>query len=159
MKIPSHIKLTNIPNKGKGLVSKKNLKKGVIVLKFDNGITIRPNSTASITALQIDEDTFLDSEPKQIRDFLNHSCDPNVRIDFDKMGCISIREIKKGDEITFSYVSTEYDLAIKNESFQCFCGAKNCIRMVKGFKHLKKEEKLKFKPLLSPYILRKYYKQ
>ena len=155
MKIPSHIKLTNIQNKGKGLISKKYMKKGVIVLKFDEGVTIRPNSTASITALQIDEDSFLDSEPKQIRDFLNHSCIPNVRIDFDKMCCISIREIKAGDEITFSYVTTEYDLAIKNEEFKCFCGAQNCIGVVKGFKHLKKEHQIKLKPLLSQFLLRK----
>lgn len=145
----------SIPNKGKGLISKKHLKKGVIVLKFDDGITIRPNSTASITAIQIDDDTFLDSKPKQIRDFLNHSCDPNVRIDFDKMGCVSIQEIKPGDEITFNYVTTEYDLAIKNEDFQCFCGSKNCIRIVKGFKHLKKEHQRKLKPLLSSFLLRK----
>ena len=155
MKVPSYIKLVNIQNKGKGLISKKHMKKGVIVLKFDEGVTIRPNSTASITALQIDEDAFLDSEPKQIRDFLNHSCDPNVRIDFDKMGCVSIQEIKPGDEITFSYVTTEYDLAIKNEEFQCFCGSKNCIRVVKGFKHLKKEHQMKLKPLLSSFLLRK----
>lgn len=157
MNIPSHVKLTNIPNKGKGLISKKKFKKDVLVLKFDGGITIRPNSTASITALQIDEDTFLDSEPKQIRDFLNHSCNPNVRIDFHKMGCVSIREIKSGDEITFSYVTTEYDLAIKDEAFQCFCGSKNCIRVVKGFKHLKKQHQIKLKPLLTPYLLRKLH--
>ena len=155
MKIPSHLKLVNIPNKGKGIVSKKFFKKGVIVLKFDNGITIRPNSTASITALQIDEDTFLDSNPKQIRDFLNHSCNPNVKIDFNQMGCISIREIKSGDEITFSYVTTEYDLAIKNESFACFCGSKNCIGIVKGFKHIPKKHQVKLKPLLTSYLLRK----
>jgi hypothetical protein len=156
MNIPSHIKLANIPNKGKGLISNKKFEKNMVVLKFDHGITIRPNSTASVTALQIDEDAFLDSKPKQIRDFLNHSCRPNVRIDFNKMGCISIRKINPGDEITFSYVTTEYDLAIKNESFQCFCGSKNCIRVVKGFKHLKKEHQIKLKPLLTPYLLRKF---
>ena len=157
MKVPNHVKLVNTPNKGRGLISKKHIKKGKMVLKFDDGVTIRPNSTASITALQIDEDTFLDSEPTQIRDFLNHSCMPNVRIDFDRMGCFSIREIKPGDEITFSYVTTEYDLAIKNETFQCFCGEKNCIGIVKGFKHLKKEYQIKLKPLLTPYLLRKLH--
>jgi len=153
--IPTHIELKQISSKGKGLISKKSILKDKFVLKFDSGITIRSNSAASDTAIQIDEDTFLDSNPKQIRDFLNHSCESNTRIDFDLMGCIAIKDIKKGDEITFNYLSTEYDLKSKNEHFPCFCGSKNCVGMIKGFKYLSKKQKNDLKPLLTPYLLRK----
>ncbi|MDH3312923.1 MAG: SET domain-containing protein-lysine N-methyltransferase [Nitrosopumilus sp.] len=155
MKIPFHIELADIPNKGKGIVAKKYIKKNTTVLKFDEGITIRPNSTASSTAIQIDEDTFLDSKPTQIRDFLNHSCEPNIKIDFDEMGAIAIHDIKQSEEITFCYNTTEYDLAVKNEEFQCFCNSKECIGTIKGFLHLKKEHQKKLGSLLSPFLLRK----
>ena len=155
MKIPKNISIKNIPDKGKGIVLQKNIKKNEIVIQFDEGVTIRPNSTASITAIQIDEDSFLDSKPKQIRDFLNHSCIPNIKIDFKKMAAISIKNIKKGEEITFDYCTTEYDLKNKNESFPCNCGFASCRGTVKGFKHLNKLQKLKIKKLLSPFLLKK----
>lgn len=155
MRIPSYLEIKKTSKKGRGVFTKKNIPKGNLVLKFDDGITLRPNSTASITAIQIDEDVFLDSNPKQIRDFLNHSCEPNVRIDFDVMGCIAIKPIKKDTEITFNYLTTEYDLEIKNEEFACFCGSKNCFKIIKGFKHLKKNQQRGLKPILTPYLLRK----
>jgi len=157
MKTHNQVEIVRIRNKGKGLRSKKAVKKGKIILKFNDGIRIRPNSIASKTAIQIDEDTFLDSSPKQIRDFLNHSCDPTVKIDFDKMACIAIKNIHKGDEITFNYSTTEYDLKIKREEFKCFCGSKNCIGIVKGFKYLNKIQKRRIKPMLTPFLLRKMF--
>lgn len=158
MKIPKNIKLTKISNKGKGVVLRKNIKKNEIVLRFNEGIAIKPNVIASKTAIQIDEDSFLDSNTKQIRDFLNHSCTPNIKINFEKMAGIAIKNIKSGEEITFDYFSTEYDLKIKNENFKCECGSANCRGMVNGFKHLNKIEKLKIKKILTPFLLRKITK-
>lgn len=156
MIIPKHLELKKIPGKGKGLVSKKAISEGKMVLRFENGITLRPNITASPTAIQIDEDIFLDSKPTQIRDFLNHSCDANTRIDFDAMGCIAIKKINKGDEITFNYNTTEFDLKYKNESFTCNCGSKNCHTEIGGFKHLTKKQKNQIKPFLTAFLLRKF---
>ena len=155
MKIPDHLELKKISKKGKGIIAKKKMLRGNIVIRFNEGVTIRPNKTASPTAIQIDRDSFLDSKPKQIRDYLNHSCDSNTKIDFNKMACIAIKNIKKGDEITFNYFSTEYDLAIKNEDFRCFCGSKKCFKRVKGFKHLNKEQREKLKPILTSYLIDK----
>jgi len=155
MKIPENLKIVRTKSKGRGLISKNKIKKDKVVLKLDSGITIRPNSTASKTAIQIDEDSFLDSNPRQIRDLLNHSCNPTVRIDFTKMACIAIKDISKEDEITFNYSSTEYDLKSKDEDFECFCGSKNCLGRVKGFKYLTIEERREIESLLTPFLLRK----
>ena len=155
LNIPNYLELKKLSKKGKGIISKKNISRGIIVIKFDEGVSIRPNKTATPTAIQIDQDSFLDSHPKQIRDYLNHSCDSNTKIDFNKMACIAIKDIKKGDEITFNYFSTEYDLAIKNEDFTCFCGANNCFKQIKGFKHLNKEQRKKLKSILTPYLTKK----
>lgn len=60
--------------------------------------------------------------------FSNHSCDPNVG--FDKRGnMILIKNVKNGDELTqdygFSITDPEYKL-------KCFCGSKNCRKIITG---------------------------
>jgi hypothetical protein len=63
------------------------------------------------------------------------------------MNFVALRNIKKGEEITYNYLTTEYDLVRDNLDFDCKCGSKN--GRIKGFKFLTKSQKLKLKPLLS----------
>ena len=65
--------------------------------------------------------------------YLNHSCKPNVVIDTKTMTCWTVRDIAKGDELTYFYASTEWTMA---RPFLCLCGAENCIRIVAGARHL-----------------------
>lgn len=44
--------------------------------------------------------------------------------------------LKKGDELTFFYPSTEWDMA---QGFDCFCGAESCRGWIGGAKSMKKE--------------------
>ena len=64
---------------------------------------------------------------------LNHSCDPNVILDTSRMLVIARKEIKAGDELTFFYPSTEWEMAAP---FICLCGASNCIHVVAGARFL-----------------------
>jgi hypothetical protein len=73
---------------------------------------------------------------------LNHSCDPNVRLDTCRMLVVAEREIAPGEEITYFYPSTEWDMA---EPFECRCGSRNCLGVVRGAKHL------------SPEVLGRYF--
>ena len=45
------------------------------------------------------------------------------------MKIFALKDLKAGDEITFFYPSTEYTMA---QPFPCWCGAKECIRIVAG---------------------------
>ena len=45
--------------------------------------------------------------------------------------------LKPGDELTFFYPSTEWDMA---QGFDCFCGAKTCRGFISGAKNMKKEQ-------------------
>lgn len=58
--------------------------------------------------------------------YINHSCNPNsyIRVAFNKVEFYSLREIKKGEELSANYGETHHDGKLK-----CNCGAKNC----KGF--------------------------
>ncbi len=64
---------------------------------------------------------------------LNHSCDPNVILETDKMLMIARRDIEKGEELSFFYPSTEWEMAAP---FICLCGAVNCIHVVAGSRFL-----------------------
>ncbi len=64
---------------------------------------------------------------------LNHSCDPNVILDTEKMVMIARRDIEKGEELSFFYPATEWEM---NAPFICLCGAANCIHVVAGARFL-----------------------
>lgn len=56
---------------------------------------------------------------------INHSCDPNCEAEIDKghVWIKSIRDIKKGEELTYDY---GYDVD-NFEEHPCRCGSKNCV--------------------------------
>lgn len=65
--------------------------------------------------------------------YLNHSCAPNTYFDTGKMGLQALRDIAQGEEITFFYPSTEWDM---DRPFACQCGSPRCLRMIRGAKHV-----------------------
>ena len=64
---------------------------------------------------------------------LNHSCDPNVILDTEHLKMIACRDIEKGEELSFFYPSTEWEM---DAPFICLCGASNCIHVVAGARFL-----------------------
>ena len=64
---------------------------------------------------------------------LNHSCDPNVILDTERLIMVARRDIKKGEELSFFYPSTEWEM---DAPFICLCGASNCIHVVAGARFL-----------------------
>jgi hypothetical protein len=73
---------------------------------------------------------------------LNHSCNPNLVLDTTRMLIIAARDVSVGDEFTFFYPSTEWEMAIP---FICACGSSNCIHVVAGARYL------------SPAVLERYF--
>ncbi|KAI8048035.1 uncharacterized protein B0P05DRAFT_600897 [Gilbertella persicaria] len=74
--------------------------------------------------------------------FMNHSCDPSTLMDVDRMVVTATRDIAAGDELTFFYPSTEWDMA---QPFSCWCGSSKCIETVQGAKYLSTDTLNKFK--------------
>jgi len=64
---------------------------------------------------------------------LNHSCDPNVILDTLNMKMVARRDIAKGEELSFFYPSTEWEM---DAPFICLCGSSNCIHVVAGARFL-----------------------
>ena len=84
--------------------------------------------------------------------YLNHGCEPNVFLDFSCLCVRALRDIRAGEEVKINYAATEYEM---HDSFQCDCGSPACLRMIRGFKFLTRDQQLKLKPYLAPYLLRR----
>jgi SET domain-containing protein len=55
--------------------------------------------------------------------YINHSCEPNafMKVSYDHILFIALRDIKPGEEITIDYEDTLHD-----DSKRCICGAPSC---------------------------------
>jgi SET domain-containing protein len=55
--------------------------------------------------------------------YINHSCEPNafMKVIYDHILFIALRDIKPGEEITIDYEST-----LHSDSKRCVCGARTC---------------------------------
>jgi SET domain-containing protein len=150
MYIPEHVKSIITKEKGYALIANKDINENEIVLPLKGVIKKRSESTPD--AVQIDDDKFIDSDGRCAEDHINHSCEPSTRIDFHSMNFVALKNIKKEEEITYNYLTTEYDLVKENLDFDCKCGSKNCLGEIKGFKFLNELQRLELKPLLSPFL-------
>ena len=67
-----------------------------------------------------------------IDDLINHSCNPNCGLTFaaDGVALIALRDIPKGEEITWDYSTTSLD---HGWSMQCYCEMPQCRRIVGDF--------------------------
>lgn len=84
--------------------------------------------------------------------YLNHGCDPNVFLDFSCLRVRALRDIGANEEVKINYLATEYEM---HNSFQCNCESPACLRTIRGFKYLTRDQQLKLKPYLAPYLVRK----
>ncbi|MCC6784280.1 MAG: SET domain-containing protein-lysine N-methyltransferase [Planctomycetes bacterium] len=80
--------------------------------------------------------------------FLNHSCEPNARIDGREL--VALRAIAPWEEVTFDYATTEYDMA---EPFACGCGAASCIGRVRGYRWLAEARRKVIRDHVAPHVL------
>ena len=87
----------------------------------------------------------------QLWGFINHSCEPNCRFDFARWCLVAPRSIPAGEELSFNYLTTEWDMA---SPFACRCGAASCSEWVQGLRHLPPEQVPRLRPLLAPHLLR-----
>ncbi|HKZ59150.1 MAG TPA: SET domain-containing protein-lysine N-methyltransferase [Candidatus Thermoplasmatota archaeon] len=75
-------------------------------------------------------DPYLDNPGR----FVNHSCDPNARIDA-RLAIVALRTIRRGEQVCVDYSLTEED---PEWSMRCRCGAAGCrgvIRAGRVFEH------------------------
>jgi hypothetical protein len=114
-------------NKFRSLITKQAYKKGQIICDIPTEKVI---NKANRYTVQIDRDRHTEVGKLSA---LNHSCDPNVILDTEHLLMVACRDIEKGEELSFFYPSTEWEM---DAPFICLCGAANCIHVVAGARFL-----------------------
>lgn len=92
-------------------------------------------STPNKYTIQVDENKHIILKPEFLQ-YTNHSCNPNIFFDTSTFELVALRDIAKGDELTFFYPSTEWNM---ESSFECCCGETNCLHNIQGASHLSPE--------------------
>jgi SET domain len=135
------------------LVANRPVAEGELLFGIEGELTTTPNRYT----VQIGHDAHVDVpgeyDFEAILDrfywrFMNHSCDPTVFI--RGRSVISLKPVSFGQDITFNYNTTEFDMA---EPFACRCGSVRCARQVQGFRHLSGEERERLSPWLAGHLL------
>ncbi len=153
LKIPKALNVVYVWGKGLSLFANRKFRNGEKISYVKGKLVDASNSTPE--AVQITDKKFIDTKYLVLEDFINHSCSPNTKLDIVKRWFVAIKDIKKNEEITFNYLTTEWDMKRWDTDFKCRCDSKNCFGQIKGFKYLSRQQKLKLKPLLSPFLLNK----
>jgi hypothetical protein len=67
--------------------------------------------------------------------YINHSCEPSLEFDMEKMEVRVARgaDLHVGDELSFFYPSTEWSM---EQPFQCRCGKAACKGLIKGAREM-----------------------
>ena len=114
-------------DKYRSLTTKRDFKKG-------DALSIIPSESLqdkpTMYTVQVDRDRHV--EVRELSS-MNHSCAPTVILDTTRMIAFAAKDIHAGDELTFFYPSTEWEMSAP---FICLCGTPSCIHVVAGARFL-----------------------
>ncbi len=112
-----------------------------------------PFPALTIESMQIDDGVHIEAtDPDALENYLNHSCKPNGYIEFRDLTYRALSPIESGEELTFNYKTTEWNMA---KGFQCLCGHNGCYGHIIGFKYLTYDQQKGIEPWLSPFLKKK----
>ena len=111
--------------KQKGLFADKDFKKGEVIFSLEGEILKEPTKYT----IQLSREKHIDDALGQ---YLNHSCDPNTYISAGEKAVRALRDISKGEELSFDYNLNEYEIATP---FKCRCSSPKCRGEIRGSKY------------------------
>jgi len=113
------------------LLAKRSFRPGEVVSDFWAG-TISAEPT--YLTIQLDVAKHVTMQPEFLQ-YINHSCAPNVFFDTTAMQVVALKHIEEGEEMTFFYPSSEWEM---KQPFQCYCGSPACLGEIKGSAYIAK---------------------
>ncbi len=141
----------------KGVFAKKDIPKGTRIIEYiGEKITKaeadkraekvikehqKKEKKGSVYLFELNKKYDIDGYPKyNLARWINHSCNPNAEVEIIKghIWIIAIKDIKKGEEISYDY---GYDLE-DFEEHPCKCGAKNCVGYIVSEEYIPKLKKI-----------------
>jgi hypothetical protein len=138
---------------GHGVMALEPIESGQAILHIHGEPVARPSKYS----LQVDTDLHIEhpwvegAVQEPARDqwrYLNHSCEPNAAL--VGLTLVALRPIGEGEEITFDYNTTEFEMSTP---FMCQCG--HCGgALIRGFKFLDPAQKRRLQPRLAEHLRR-----
>ncbi|ORX77572.1 hypothetical protein K493DRAFT_245202 [Basidiobolus meristosporus CBS 931.73] len=127
------------------LVATRDFKKGSVVHPLEG----KPIAGVFYHTVQVGQDQHIELTNDLV--YCNHSCDPSLNFDTARMLTVAVKDIQEGDELTFFYPSSEWDMV---EQFSCICNSSQCIGEIKGAKYLSEETLSRY--FINEHIRKQY---
>lgn len=154
------VKLKTFDSMGRSVWAREDISQGEIITEFRGHfysaekLSDIPNSSpvyARDHVVQVGETEYLHGK-NGLAECINHSCSPNCGIK-DSVTIVAMRDIKKGEQITWDYEMTEdSDWCMEN----CQCGSPECRGTIRGYSFLSQEKREKYKKFTAKWLLEKY---
>jgi len=132
---------------GKAVFAGRDFVKGEMIIEFTGPLLKKKDLPKRLKPeddryVQISKDEFMGASD-DFDDYINHSCDPNSGLKEikGKLILFTIKDIKKGEEITWDYSTT---MAEDDWVMACKCGGPNCRKKIGDFKDLPKDLQQKY---------------
>lgn len=139
----------------KGLFAKKRIKKDEVIFLL-KGALVRspyiPNHKVGSRWIGVGRNLWINSSRNNPGYFINHSCSPNAGFK-GRVTLVAMREIRRGEEITYDYSIAEEDLYW---SMECKCRKKNCRKIIKSIQHLPAKIFKRYRQHIPPFFQRSY---
>jgi hypothetical protein len=119
-------------NGHRSLHAREAFRSGQILAEFTQSL---PGQEPSYLTVQVGEFEHVRLAPSHL-ELINHSCEPNVFFDVDKFQIQALKDIAKGEELTFFYPSTEWQMT---QPFRCHCGSETCLEVIQGAAYLSED--------------------
>lgn len=107
------------------LVTKQSFAKDAVIQTFTAKETL---ATATRYSVQVSEQKHIHLAPEFLN-YTNHSCQPNCFFNTDIGQIIALRNIALGEELSFFYPATEWQMT---EAFVCTCQSEQCLGVIQG---------------------------
>ncbi len=137
---------------GKAVFAAGTIKKGQVIAafdgkRFDNDFEDWTDDLYN-HAIQYGKTDWRDS--KGIARLINHSCEPNCGIK-NYFKVVAMRDIKKGEQITWDYEMTEKN---KYWKMKCRCGSKSCRKVIGNYSRMPISVRKKYEGFISEWLLK-----
>ncbi len=121
-----------LSNGHRSLHANETFKAGQILSEFGAAESL---SIPNYLTVQVGEAEHILLSPQHL-ELINHSCDPNVYFDVTTGELKALKDIAKGEELTFFYPSTEWQM---KQPFRCHCQSDSCLESIQGAAYLSEE--------------------
>jgi SET domain-containing protein len=146
---PAKLEVRDAGPKGRGVFALRPIARGELVASFTGWTLATAELTDDLFALQIGHDLWLCSHGDHLDDCINHSCDPNTGFVTGQTVLFALRDIARGEEITFDYATS---IGEAGWSLECACASPLCRKIVVSWGEMPAADRDRMREVALSYL-------